>query len=87
MDYSKPTLLVISGPNGAGKSTHIQSMLPHNFEGIWSFDRDKTRTQFETELKNGGLGRNEITVKATRMMEERFCIRNTIISSGLLEIH
>ena len=32
MDYSKPTLIVISGPNGAGKSTHIQTMLPHPFE-------------------------------------------------------
>lgn len=50
MDYSKPTLLVISGPNGAGKSTHIQTMLPDPFEGIFSFDRDKTRVSFELEL-------------------------------------
>jgi ABC-type Mn2+/Zn2+ transport system ATPase subunit len=35
MDYSKPTLLIISGPNGAGKSTHIQTMLPDAFEGIF----------------------------------------------------
>lgn len=47
MDYSKPTLLVISGPNGAGKSTHIQTMLPETFEGIISFDRDQTRVGFE----------------------------------------
>jgi len=50
MDYSKPTLLVISGPNGAGKSTHIQSMLPEAFAGIWSFDRDKARSEFEIQL-------------------------------------
>ena len=50
MDYSKPTLLVISGPNGAGKSTHIQTMLPPEFEGISSFDRDNTRVQFEKHL-------------------------------------
>jgi len=43
MDYSKPTLLVISGPNGAGKSTHIESMLPDSFNGIALFDRDLTR--------------------------------------------
>lgn len=50
MDYSKPTLLVISGPNGAGKSTHIQSMLPAEFAGIWSFDRGQARSEFEAQL-------------------------------------
>ncbi|EKD26915.1 MAG: hypothetical protein ACD_79C00971G0006 [uncultured bacterium] len=51
MDYSKPTLLVISGPNGAGKSTHIESMLPELFNGVPPFDRDLTRTMFEKELQ------------------------------------
>ncbi|MDB4901406.1 MAG: hypothetical protein JWQ63_687 [Mucilaginibacter sp.] len=71
MDYSKPTLLVISGPNGAGKSTHIQTMLPLAFEGIVSFDRDHMRTIFEKQLAASGIPVNEITPKATRMMEER----------------
>jgi len=69
MDYSKPTLLVISGPNGAGKSTYIGSLLPAEFEGIISFDRDKTRTGFEQELRSGQLASDELLVKATRMME------------------
>ena len=51
MDYSRPTLLVISGPNGAGKSTHIQTMLSDSFAGIFSFDRDQTRMIFELELR------------------------------------
>lgn len=71
MDYSKPTLLVISGPNGAGKSTHIQTMLPKEFDGIWSFDRDLTRTQFEDQLKNAGTDPNDITRLATISMEEK----------------
>lgn len=69
MDYFKPTLLVISGPNGAGKSTHIQSMLPVDFKDIWSFDRDKIRVQFETELIDM-VPSKEIFAKATRMMED-----------------
>ncbi|WP_429063209.1 hypothetical protein [Chitinophaga sp. W2I13] len=51
MDYSKPTLLVISGPNGAGKSTHIESMLPSLFEGVLPFDRDLTRTNIENNWR------------------------------------
>jgi len=71
MDYSKPTLLVISGPNGAGKSTHIQTMLPDPFDGIFSFDRDQTRVSFELELKAAGVLEIEIVPRATRMMEEK----------------
>lgn len=71
MDYSSPTLLVISGPNGSGKSTHIQIMLPDSFEGIFSFDRDQTRVTFEQELRKKGIPKSEIAVQATRMMEER----------------
>ena len=71
MDYSKPTLLVISGPNGAGKSTHIQTMLPKEFTGIWSFDRDLTRIQFEDQLKNKGKDPDDITRLATNMMEAK----------------
>jgi ABC-type Mn2+/Zn2+ transport system ATPase subunit len=71
MDYSKPTLLVISGPNGAGKSTHIQTMLPPEFEGISSFDRDNTRVQFEKTLAGQGVEQNEIFRTATRMMEDK----------------
>jgi predicted ABC-type ATPase len=71
MDYSKPTLLVISGPNGAGKSTHIQTMLPDQFEGILSFDRDQTRVSLEVELKAAGVLDIDIVPRATRMMEEK----------------
>lgn len=71
MDYSKPTLLVISGPNGAGKSTHIQTMLPEAFNGIWSFDRDNTRIEFEKQLTETGVDATELLPKATRMMEDR----------------
>lgn len=69
MDYSKPTLLVISGPNGAGKSTFIASLLPEAFEGITSFDRDKARMMFEKELQAEALPPDELTVRATRLME------------------
>jgi len=71
MDYSKPTLLVISGPNGAGKSTHIQSMLPEAFAGIWSFDRDKARSEFEIQLVAQKLPKLSITKIATEMMEKK----------------
>ena len=71
MDYSKPTLLVISGPNGAGKSTHVQIMLPPGLENIWSFDRDKTRTEFEVQLNHEGVQEKEIPLRSTRMMEEK----------------
>lgn len=64
MDYSSPTLLVISGPNGSGKSTHIQIMLPDSFEGIFSFDRDQTRVTFEQELRKKGIQKSEIAVQA-----------------------
>lgn len=69
MDYSKPTLLVISGPNGAGKSTFIQFLLPDDFEGIISFDRDKTRSEFERELRGKGITEQEVGGKALRLME------------------
>lgn len=71
MDYSKPTLLVISGPNGAGKSTHIQTMLPKALNGIWSFDRDNTRIEFEKQLTKTGVNATELLPKATRMMEDK----------------
>jgi predicted ABC-type ATPase len=71
MDYSKPILLVISGPNGAGKSTFIQFLLPDDFEGIVSFDRDKTRGQFEQELRAKNLPEHEVAGKALRLMEAR----------------
>jgi len=71
MDYSKPTLLVVSGPNGAGKSTYINSLLPEAFEGITSFDRDKTRMSFEQELRSDSPSPDELTAKATHLMEAR----------------
>ncbi|MBB5284602.1 putative ABC-type ATPase [Rhabdobacter roseus] len=70
MNYSNPTLLVISGPNGAGKSTHIQAMLPENFEGILSFDRDLTRSEFEVLLAGQGVRIDLIYQKATQLMEQ-----------------
>lgn len=74
MDYSKPTLIVISGPNGAGKSTYIQSMLPVEFEGIWSFDRDMTRVQFEKILMGQGIKASELFRQATAMMEQKLLV-------------
>ena len=71
MDYSKPTLIIISGPNGAGKSTYIQMMLPDELRNIYSFDRDKTRTEFGKQLANEGVNANDIVLKSTRMMEEQ----------------
>lgn len=71
MDYAKPTLLVISGPNGAGKSTHIQTMLPEDFQGIVSFDRDNTRVSFEKTLAAAGLTPDVVAQKARDMMEEK----------------
>jgi predicted ABC-type ATPase len=70
MDYSKPTLLVISGPNGAGKSTHIESMLPTSFEGLLSFDRDLTRTNIEKKLEKDGLSPEQIKSRSAQMMED-----------------
>lgn len=70
MDYSKPTLIVISGPNGAGKSTHAQTMLPSEFDSIVSFDRDNTRVEFEKQLHKGNDDPKEVFRIATRMMEQ-----------------
>lgn len=71
MDYSKPTLFVISGPNGAEKSTHIQLMLPNELKGLWSFDRDKTRKEFESRLVETKINASEIAILATKLMEDR----------------
>jgi predicted ABC-type ATPase len=71
MDYSKPTLFVISGPNGAGKSTQIQVMLPDDLKHINSFDRDKTRLEFGAILAGQGVSSKDITLRSTRMMEDR----------------
>ncbi len=70
MDYSRPTLFVISGPNGAGKSTHIQTMLPAELEGIVSFDRDNVRMQYESILAGEGTKQGDIFRAATKMMED-----------------
>jgi predicted ABC-type ATPase len=70
MDYTKPTLLVISGPNGAGKSTYINFMLPQEFEGLQSFDRDKTRSEFERQLRMEDFDPELLQAKAMRMMEK-----------------
>ena len=60
MDYSKPTLLVVSGPNGTGKSTHINSMLPAEFMDAVPFERDKTRLAFENEIvKDANKGESQ----------------------------
>jgi predicted ABC-type ATPase len=69
MNYSNPTLLVISGPNGAGKSTHIQTMLPDAFDGIVSFDRDSCRIKFEQQLAGRGVEDARLTPEATWLME------------------
>jgi predicted ABC-type ATPase len=74
MDYSKPTLFVISGPNGAGKSTHVQTMLPEEFAGVSSFDRDSTRFEFEAQLTAQHFDKLEIVRRAAEMMEERLVV-------------
>ncbi|RBQ10046.1 zeta toxin family protein [Pedobacter miscanthi] len=71
MDYSKPTLLVISGPNGAGKSTYIQSMLPEEFANILSFNRDEIRIEFLNQLIDEGASKTDRLKNATSMMEAR----------------
>lgn len=88
MDYSKPTLLVISGPNGAGKSTYISSMLPAEFGDITSFDRDRTRSNFEDQLRGEGATLPLLEVKATRMMEEVLVqIMDEAIKRKSLKLH
>lgn len=80
MDYTKPTLLVISGPNGAGKSTHIQTMLPEELGKISSFDRDLTRSEFASELADKNIPSTLIPKRSTELMEEQLVIemRNAI---------
>lgn len=69
MVYSKPILLVISDPNGAGKSTFINYMLPDELTGIQSFDRDKTRSDFEKQLVGDKIDKDLVSAKAMQMME------------------
>lgn len=84
MDYSRPTLMVISGPNGAGKSTFIQSMLPDEFNGISSFNRDEIRIDFENQLVSQGTPKVDRLKKATMMMEERLIreMKEAIFNKG-----
>jgi len=49
-------------------------MLPEAFAGIWSFDRDKARSEFETELADQNFPKALITKRATEMMEEMLVI-------------
>ncbi len=74
MDYSKPTLIVISGPNGAGKSTYIQSMLPVEFDGVLSFDRDKNRQGFEKILQDQRVKASDIFRQSTALMEQKLLL-------------
>ena len=71
MNYSKPTVLVISGPNGAGKSTYIQTMLPNEFAGVLSFNRDEIRVEFENKLYAEGISKKERLKMATDLMEAK----------------
>jgi predicted ABC-type ATPase len=71
MNYSKPTLIVITGPPGAGKSTHGKTILPDEFEGITPFDRDKTMLSFEEQLKGSNEDPDELTYKAFTHMESQ----------------
>lgn len=46
-------------------------MLPGDFEGIVSFDRDNTRVYFEKLLNEHGVKPCEVLQKPTKMMEEK----------------
>lgn len=70
MDYTKPTLVIISGPNGAGKSTHAQLLLPKELADYIPFDRDKMRTFFESQLKIQKFDPGLIHSRASARMEE-----------------
>jgi hypothetical protein len=45
-------------------------MLPADLEGVWSFDRDKTRIEFESILNQQSIDLMEISLRSTRMMED-----------------
>jgi predicted ABC-type ATPase len=69
MDYSKPTLIVISGPNGAGKSTHIQSLLPAELAHIPAYNRDVTFRKFKDDLLANHADPLTIDHEALQLME------------------
>ena len=46
-------------------------MLPATFAGIWSFDRDQARSEFEALLTAQQVPKTSITKQATEMMEEK----------------
>jgi predicted ABC-type ATPase len=46
-------------------------MLPEAFKGMWSFDRDKTRSVFEAELEAQKVIANLINKRATELMEDK----------------
>lgn len=71
MDYSKPTLLVVSGPNGAGKSTYILTMMPVEFQGVVPFNRDVIRTSFLENLWNSDYPKQKVEKRAFQLMEEK----------------
>lgn len=68
MNYSEPTLLVISGPNDAGKSTHIQNMLPEAFEGIVSFEWSSGQMEGQVKIKRTMYGKAKFDLLRLRVL-------------------
>ncbi|PTT03049.1 hypothetical protein DBR11_03350 [Pedobacter sp. HMWF019] len=50
MDYSKPTLFVISGPPGAGKSTFGKELLPDELKAVSPYNKDTLLIKILSQL-------------------------------------
>lgn len=70
MNYSNPTLLIISGPNGAGKSTHIQSLLPSELSHVIAYNRDLTFQRFKDRLIEENADCSSLDGQALQLMEK-----------------
>jgi len=70
MNYSNPTLLLISGPNGAGKSTHIQSLLPSELSHLKAYNRDLAFQSFKDRLLQDHVESGTVDQQALQLMED-----------------
>jgi len=81
MDYSKPTLYIVSGPPGAGKSTFGKILLPNTARGLEIFNGDMQIIKTATEFHLQGMDKDFIEKTTGPLVDDqlRDLITQTIV--------